>query len=122
MTPITNCTAYQVVRAFIVMGMLILIVGVSTQVVSLITLNRAMAMLAGVIVFTAGLFVMIAFAIFYSEEMAKNGVNQIAHLGYSFNLIIATWPIALIAGLFSCCAASMGLRHKEVSDYSASNY
>lgn len=119
---IVNCTAYQVVRAFIVVGIVVLVLGVVTQLVSLTTLNRSLAMLAGLAIFVAGLFVMIGFAVFYNEQFSESGLNHIGHIGFSFNLVTASWPIALVAGFISCCSASMGLRHKEVSDYSASNY
>lgn len=119
---VPNCTAYQVVRAFVLIGIIIMVFGVSTQLVSLITVNRSLAMLAGLVIFVSGLFVMSAFAIFYSVEVAQSGIKSFGHLGYSLNLVIASWPLILLAGLVSCCAASMGLRHKEVSDYSASNY
>lgn len=119
---VVNCTAYQVVRAFVLIGILVLMFGVSMQLVSLVTVNRSLAMLGGLVIFMSGLFTMSAFAIFYSEEIARSGVRSIGHLGYSLKLVIASWPLTLLAGLISCCAASMGLRHKEVSDYSASNY
>lgn len=119
---VPNCTAYQVVRAFLLIGVLIMVFGVSTQLVSLVTVNRSLAMLAGLVIFVAGLFVMTAFAIFYSEEVARSGLRNYGHVGYSLNLVIASWPLTLLSGLISCFAASMGLRHKEVSDYSASNY
>jgi len=119
---IKNCAAYQVVRAFTVLGILVMIFGVAIQLVSLATVNRSLAMLAGLTIFMSGILVMIAFAVFYNEELSKSGLRNIGHIGYSFNLVTASWPITLIAGLISCCAASMGLRHKEVSDYSASNY
>lgn len=120
--PVSNCVAFQFVRAFIVMGMILLLFGVCTQCVSLITVKRSLAMLAGLVVFAAGLCVMIGFAIFYSEGWLKSGLAAIGHRGYSFTLIIISWPLALVGGITSCFAASMGLRHKEVSDYSASNY
>lgn len=120
--PVTNCTAYQVVRAFVCMGILIMVFGVSTQLVSLVTVNRSLAMLAGLSIFTAGLFIMTAFAVFYSENWVKPGLSGIGHTGYSFTLVVVAWPLSLVSGLISCCAASMGLRHKEVSDYSASSY
>ncbi|CDF36209.1 unnamed protein product [Chondrus crispus] len=119
---VPNCTAYQVIRAFVTLGALAMICGVATQLVSLLTVNRSLAMLAGLIIFLAGLFVMVAFAIFYSEEVAKSGLRGVGHIGYSLKLITAAWPLMLLCGLLSCFAASMGLRHKEISDYSASNY
>ncbi len=63
---------------------------------------------------------MTSFAVLYSEEVARNGVKNIAWIGWSFWLLIASWPLALLAGLISCFMASVGLKYKEVSDYSAS--
>lgn len=119
---VPKCAAYQVVRGFVVIGMIALVFGVSTQLVSLVTVNRSLAMLAGLVIFGAGVCVMIGFAIFYSEEVARSGLQKYGHRGYSLNLVIASWPLTLVSGLISCFAASMGLRHKEISDYSASNY
>lgn len=119
---ISGCALFQVVRLFIVVGGLLLILGVCTQVVSLILVKRSLAMLAGLVLFAATICVIIGFAIFYSELFLKNGLSDIAHRGYSLTLIIITFPMTLVGALISCFAASMGLRHKEVSDYSASNY
>ncbi|PXF45414.1 hypothetical protein BWQ96_04829 [Gracilariopsis chorda] len=119
---IVNCTAYQAVRGLLILALLALVIGLSIQVVSLVSINRSLAMLAGVILFVAGLLTMTAFAVFYSENWAKTSLSSIGHLGYSFKLVIASWPICLFAAVLSCVAASMGLRHKDVSDYSASNY
>lgn len=119
---VPNCAAYQVVRAFLIIGTLAMVFGVSTQLVSLVTVNRSLAMLAGLIIFSAGFLVMIAFAVFYNEEIAKPGLREVGHIGYSLKLVAAAWPLTVFCGLLSCFAASMGLRHKEISDYSASNY
>lgn len=122
MAAVRNCIAYQVVRAFVVAGMLAVMIGIATQLVSLVTVNRTLAMLAGVTLFFGGLLVMIGFAVFYVEEVGKSGLLEFGRVGYSLILVIVGWPMVLVAGLISCFAASMGLRHKEISDYSASNY
>lgn len=120
--PIHNCVAFQFVRLFVVIATVLMLLGVCAQFVSVIAIKRSLAMLAGIIVFASSLFVLIAFGIFYSEEWLKPSLRTIASIGWSFYLIIAAGPIALLGGILSCFAASMGLRHKEVSDYSASNY
>lgn len=119
---IRNCVAFQFVRLFVVIATVLMLLGVCAQFVSVIAVKRSLAMLAGIIVFASGLFVLIAFGIFYSEEWLKPSLKNIAKIGWSFHLVIAAGPIALLGGVISCFAASMGLRHKEVSDYSASNY
>lgn len=121
-SPIRNCVAYQFVRLFVVVATVLLLLGVCAQLVSVITVKRSLAMLAGIIVFASGLFVLVAFGIFYSEEWLKPALRSVAKIGWSFYLVIAAGPAALIGGVISCFAASMGLRHKEISDYSASNF
>lgn len=105
-----------------VLGVLVMVFGIATQLVSLFTVNRTLAMLGGVVLFGGGVLVMIAFAVFYSELVAKSGVLDYGRVGYSLKLVLAAWPIAMVGALVSCFAASLGIRHKEVSDYSASNY
>lgn len=120
--PVRNCVAYQFIRLFIVIATVLLLLGVCAQFVSVIAIKRSLAMLAGLVVFVSGLFVLVAFGIFYSEEYLKGSLPTIGHIGWSFILVIVSGPVALIGGIISCVAASMGLRHKDVSDYSASNY
>jgi hypothetical protein len=122
MVPLVNCTAYQFVRAFICMGIIIMIIGTSTQYVSMLTMNRTLAAVAGVVLFVAGIFVMIGFSIFYGQEFAKNGISSISSIGYSLVLVIIAWPIMLLSGIISCCSASMGLQDNEKSNYSTSNF
>lgn len=119
---VKNCIAYQATRVIVLLGALVLVFGIAMQVVSLVTINRALAMLAGVIIFGGGLLVMIAFAVFWSEILVKGELSKWGEAGYSLKLIISAWPLCMLAGVISCFAASMGLRHKDVSDYSASNY
>ena len=117
--PINTCLSYNFVRAFMVIATILLIFGTAFQIVSLLHVNRRLAMIAGLMVFIAGLVTMVGFAIFTSNQRV---IRSIGHYGFSYKLVVASWPIALCGGLLSCLAASMGLRHKEVSDYSASNY
>lgn len=119
---VRNCVAYQVVRAFVVVGVFLAMIGTATQLVSLVTADRTLAMLAGVALFVGGIAVMTGFAVFYVEEVGKSRLLEFGRIGYSLILVIVGWPLALVAGMISCLAASMGLRHKEISDYSASNY
>lgn len=122
MKPVTNCTAFQFVRAFICVGIFFLVIGAASQLVSLLTNNRTLAAVAGVIIFFSGLVAMAGFAIFYIEEFVKNGVRHIAKIGYSLLLVIIAWPLTLVAGVLSCCAASIGIQKHEKSDYSSSNF
>lgn len=119
MTPLTNCGAYQFTRAFICIAILLMILGTSTQIVSLMTYNRTLAAVAGVVVVISSVVAMIGFSIFYSEEFAKNGISSAARIGYSLILIAFAWPMMLVSGIMSCCAASMGVRQQYKSDYSS---
>lgn len=120
--PLTNCTAYQFVRAFVVIGVILMVLGTSTQLVSLMTFNRTLAAIAGLVVFLAGFCVMIGFSIFYNEEYATNGAREIGGVGYSLILIAFAWPAMMLSGVLSCCSASIGIRTRMKSDYSASNF
>jgi PMP-22/EMP/MP20/Claudin tight junction len=120
--PLTNCIAYQFVRAFICLAILIMIIGTSAQLMSLLTSNRTLAAVAGVVVFIAGILTMIGFSIFYGQEFASNGISGIGSMGYSLVLVIVAWPCMLVSGILSCCAASMGIQETEKSNYSASNF
>lgn len=122
MTPLTNCSAFQVVRAVICFGIFILVLGTASQIVSLLTNNRTLAAVAGMVIFLAGLIAMAGFSIFYSEEYIQNGVKSIANVGYSLLLVAIAWPLALLAGILSCCAASLGIHKYAKSDYSSSNF
>jgi PMP-22/EMP/MP20/Claudin tight junction len=75
MTPLTNCTAYQFTRAFICMAIILMVLGTSTQLVSLMTYNRTLAAVSGVVIVAAGVIAMMGFSIFYGEEFAKNGID-----------------------------------------------
>lgn len=120
--PIKKCGLFQFVRIVIVLGLVLLLFGCCAQVVSLITVKRSLAMLAGIVVFISALLIVVGFAVFYTEIWIKSGLANISTRGYSLFLVIISFPLALVGGVISCFAASMGLRHKEVSDYSASNY
>lgn len=76
MAPLTNCGAYQVTRAFICLAILLMVLGTSTQLVSLMTYNRTLAAVAGVIVVVASILAMMGFSIFYSEEFAKSDISS----------------------------------------------
>jgi uncharacterized membrane protein len=76
MQPLANCGAYQVTRAFICLAILFMVLGTSTQLVSLMTYNRTLAAVAGVVVVIASVLAMMGFSIFYGEEFAKSGVSS----------------------------------------------
>lgn len=73
--PLPNCTAYQFVRAFVVMGIILMVAGTSTQLVSLMTYNRSLAAVAGVVVFAAGILVLLGFSVFYGQEYARKEIE-----------------------------------------------
>lgn len=88
-------------------------------------------MLAGIVLFLSAVVLIIAVSVFdihVWQAGIENGLGgyvslkSIATRGYSFILVVITIPLCIIGAILSCIAASMGLQHKEVSDYSASNY
>lgn len=76
MAPVKNCTAYQFTRAFICLSIIFMVFGTSLQIVSLLTYNRSLAAVAGVVVVMAGVFAMMGFSIFYGEEYAQDGIRD----------------------------------------------
>lgn len=119
-SPLSSCIAFQAVRVLLCMGVLLAIVASSLILVSFCTRSRTLSAVGGLTSFAAGVLLMICFSVFYSEEFVKNRVAMIASIGYSLMLLILAWVGSLLAGLFSCCAASAGARSKEISEYSAS--
>lgn len=112
MKPLTNCGAYQFTRAFICIAILLMILGTSTQMVSLMTYNRTLAAVAGVVVVIASIIAMMGFSIFYSEEFAKNGVSsgKLSHLPllFIFPLLVTIFAVISNPFIFSwgnCCTA-----------------
>lgn len=129
--PLVNCTAFQVVRVFTVIGLALLLFGACAQWVSLLSVRRSLAMLAGIVVFLSAVVLVVAVSVFdihVWQAGVEDGVGgyislkSIGTRGYSFILVAITIPLCIVGAIVSCIAASMGLQHKEVSDYSASNY
>lgn len=117
-----KCMAFQISRAFICLGIFVLTVATSIILVSFCMFSRTLAAVGGFASFLAGLLLMTSFALFYSEEFARVKMGRVASVGYSFILLAFAWVGALMAGLLSCFAASMGLRSKELSEYSRSGF
>jgi hypothetical protein len=121
MKPLTNCGGYQFVRVMVCIAILGMIIGTSTQLVSVLISNRSLAAMSGIIVFVSGFLVMIAFSIFYSEEFSKNHANTIGSIGYSLILVAVSWPLMFVAGVLSCCYAGSESK-EEKHGYSSSNF
>eukprot|EP00171_Calliarthron_tuberculosum_P011927 IDg11927t1 len=104
---IPRCVAFQLARlAFLVAGVFA-VFGVAVQLVAAVATSRTLAMLAGIGLFTSGLFMVVGFAVFYAEEFARGGVHAVASMGWSLWLIVFAWPLALLSGVISCCTASL---------------
>ena len=119
---ISSCVAFQVVRIITCIGVLLLTIGASLTLVSFCTYSRSLAAIGGLADFLASVLLMIGFAVFYAETFSRDQIWSIANIGYSLILCIASWPLALVGGFLSCCAASTGLRRKEISEYSTSAF
>lgn len=95
--PVSNCSAYQATRAMTIIGTIFLIAGASVLVVSVFVTSRSLSSSGSLCTFLGGLFLMIAFAVFYDNIVRP--LNDIAGIGWSFILLIIAWPFAILAGL-----------------------
>lgn len=120
--PIQICIAYQLVRLFIVVALLFTFLGVCVQVTSVFIAKRSPALLAGIIMIASGVFDLVAVGIFYREECSKPPFPSAARIGWSFYLVIASAPTALIGGIVSCFSACTILRAKEVPGFNVDKH
>jgi hypothetical protein len=120
MKPLTKCAGFQFVRVLLCLAVLFMLIGTSAQLVCVVTLNRSLAAMSGIIVFVSGFLVMVGFSVFYSEEFSKNHIHTIASIGYSLILVAIAWPLMFLSGIISCCFA--GADNDEKDDYSSSNF
>jgi len=118
----SNCLWYQISRLAAGVALLFAVFGTSANVVSTCTGNKPVGMLGGIMTFFSGvagcaLFVFVYLMIFLNTA----GNNKNIFMGWSFWMVIISWPIAILAGLAACCNASLSGPHREISDYPADN-
>lgn len=118
-TPISDCAAYQATRAMTIIGTLFLIAGSSILVVSVCIASKALPTSGAICTFLGGLFLMIAFAVFYQEIFRD--LREIAGIGWSYILLIVAWPLAVVAGLIGMTALFGGSKDAEEADYEESD-
>lgn len=117
-----NCLWYQISRLAAGVALVFAVFGTSTNVVSTCTGNKPVGLLGGIMTFFSGiagctLFVLVYLMIFLNT--AGNGKN--IFMGWSFWLVIISWPMAILSGLAACCNASLSGPYREVAEYTADN-
>lgn len=117
-TPVQNCSAYQATRAMTIIGTLFLIFGASLLLVSICVSSRSLSTSGAVCTFVAGFFLMIAFAVFYKNVFKDGPLDPLGRIGWSFKLLIAAWPIAILASLLGCLSSLGKAREQEDFDQS----
>jgi len=100
-----NCEAFNATRIIVCIGgffaMLAFIAYLAGfKRASRVTLGAISSILAFV-------FIMIPFALFYAVLYKDTGASEVGSYGYSFALIIASFPIALVAGILGFVARKL---------------
>lgn len=110
---ITNCAAYQATRVMHIFGTLALILGASLLVVSACVRSKALAASGALLTGIGSFFLMIAFAVFFKEIWKDGSLDSIGKLGWSFILLIVSWPLAFIASLLGCLGAGQTPKNQD---------
>lgn len=103
--PLANCSAYRATRALMILGTLFLIIGAAIFLVSTCVTSQNLTSCGTLITALAGLFLLIAFVVFYVVVFTQSGLNEIANIAWSFVLLIVAWPIAILSVLIGVIAA-----------------
>jgi peptidoglycan/LPS O-acetylase OafA/YrhL len=109
--PIRLCAAYQVTRAFTIIGALALILGVSMLIVSNCLASKPLSASGGLITGIAALALMVAFAVFFSNVFKSGPLDPLGNIGWSFVLFLIAWPLCFIS-----CVMGMLARAREGAD------
>jgi hypothetical protein len=107
-TPIRLCGAYQVARAFTVIGVLVLIFGVALLIVSNCLASKPLSATGGLITGIAAFILMIAFAVFLNNVIKGAPIDALGKIGWSFALFIIAWPLCFVS-----CIMGMLARARE---------
>jgi PMP-22/EMP/MP20/Claudin tight junction len=110
-TPLRLCAAYQVTRAFTLIGIALLILGVSLLIVSNCLASKPLSASGGLVTGIAAFILMIAFAVFFNNVFKGGPLNRLGKIGWSFILFIIAWPLCYIA-----CIMGMFARAREGTD------
>lgn len=109
-----KCLAFQVVRAFAVVGTFCSVIGTVFLFVALCALEWEFERSGAVCTISAGMFLMVTFAVFLGAVVNAGGVRPVAFPSWSYALCVAAWVIALVAGAVAC-AATAGPRDDKAS-------
>lgn len=109
--PVTSCPSYQATRAMVIIGTIFLIAGSAILVVGVFVSARNLLSSGALATFLGGLFVMIGFAVFYDNIFRP--IDAVASIGWSFVLLIVSWPLAIIAGVFGIISLMTGSKEQE---------
>lgn len=102
---VNNCIAYTTTRAFTILGTIFLIFGAALFLVSTCVTSRPLVWWGTVLNGLAAIFTMIAFVVFYVFVFQQGNLNVVANMGWSFIMLIVSWPLAVIATMFGVLAA-----------------
>lgn len=89
----------------LIIGALFLILGASVLLVSVCVSSRNLSTFGAVSTFFGALFLMIAFAVFFQHNYKSPNLDSIGSIGWSFILLIVSWPLAVVAALLALLAS-----------------
>lgn len=112
--PVTSCASYQATRAMVIIGTLFLIAGSAITVVCVFVGASNLISTGALATFLGGLFVMIGFAVFYDNIFRP--IDDIASIGWSFILLIVSWPLAVLAAILAFLSPMLGSKEEEEYD------
>lgn len=102
---LTNCSAFRTVRAFTIIGTISLIIGAAILLVSMCVTSRNLVWSGTGLTAMATLCLMIAFAVFYVNVFSSSGVAEQSSIGWSFIMLIVSWPLAAVGTLLGVLGA-----------------
>jgi len=111
-----HCAAFQVSRITACIGLFLLVVAATCLASAFAVTNRGFAAVGGLASALGALAMVVATSVFYAHQMGAGaglGVDGLASIGYSFWLVMAAAPLALLAAVGACAAASVFIGAKE---------
>lgn len=101
----SKCTAYRATRALTVLGTVALVVGAAIFLVSTCITSKMLVWTGTAFTALATILVMCSFAVFYGTVFRGQSLNGFASLGWSFIMLIISWPLAGLAAVIGLLAA-----------------